>query len=234
MASVRLGGDGSAALVRSVRQAMVRDQVAARGVRDPLVLEAMQRVPREVFVPQRLEACAYQDRPLPIGEGQTISQPFIVAYMIEALRVQPGAKVLEVGAGSGYAAAVLGEITGQVYAIERVGPLARLAASNLAKAGYDAVQVQQDDGTMGWPEEAPFDAILVSAAGPAVPERLKHQLAVGGRMVIPVGEDQMSQRLVRITRRDATQFDREDLGGVAFVPLIGKEGWLDDEAASLE
>lgn len=208
-----------------LRADMVSNQIYARGVRDELVLEAMRKVPREEFVPAHLRNDAYADCPQPIAEGQTISQPYIVAYMVEALALRGGEKVLEVGAGSGYAAAVLAEIAGEVYAIERIGQLAESAASNLIDAGYDNVHVLHADGTRGWLDEAPFDAILVSAGGPVVPESLKSQLAPGGRMVVPVGTDLRSQELVRVTRREKGQFDREDLADVRFVPLIGEQGW---------
>ena len=158
---------------RNLRRDMVSRQMVSRGVRDPLVLDAMRKVPREAFVPAHLRADAYADRPLPIAEGQTISQPYIVAYMIEALNLKGGEKVLEIGTGSGYAAAVLAEIAGKVYTIERVGNLAQKAASNLIDAGYQNVHVLHADGTKGWVEEAPFDAILVSAGAPFVPEILK-------------------------------------------------------------
>jgi len=208
-----------------LREQMVSEHIHARGVRDERVLEAMRKVPREAFVPQDVREHAYTDIPLPIAEGQTISQPYIVAFMVEALALQGGEKVLEIGAGSGYAAAVLAEIAGEVYAIERIGQLAEQAASHLMDEGYRNVHVLHADGTRGWDEHAPFDAILVSAGGPVVPESLKSQLAVGGRMVVPVGSNSRSQELIRITRREGGQFDREDLADVRFVPLIGEEGW---------
>lgn len=208
-----------------LRKEMVERQIKARGVRDPLVLDAMARVPRERFVPDRLKGQAYWDRPLPIDAGQTISQPYIVAYMIEALALKGGEKVLEIGAGSGYAAAVLAEIASEVYTIERHGTLAAKASTALQDAGYTNVHVFHGDGTRGWEDEAPFDAILVSAGAPFVPETLKSQLARGGRMVVPVGSDPRAQELVRVTRHDKGQFDREDLADVRFVPLIGEQGW---------
>lgn len=214
------------------RRRMVAEQIYARGVRDERVLDAMEKVPREVFVPERFGMSAYDDSPLPIADGQTISQPYIVAYMIEALALKGGEKVLEVGAGSGYAAAVLAEIAGQVFTIERIGQLAETAAAHLADAGYRNVHVLHADGTRGWLDEAPFDAILVSAGAPSVPESLKSQLKPGGRMVVPVGSDVRAQELVRVTRREKGQFDREDLADVRFVPLIGEEGWeLEREGA---
>ncbi len=212
------------------RERLVTRQVEARGVRDPLVLAAMRAVRRELFVPKNLRDEAYDDTPLPIGSGQTISQPYIVAFMIEALALRGGEKVLEIGAGSGYAAAVLAEIAGEVFTIERIGQLAERAAANLAKAGCDNVHVRHADGTEGWSEEAPFDAILVSAGAPDVPKSLMRQLRIGGRMVIPVGSDPRSQELIRITRVDDDEFEREDIADVRFVPLIGKEGWESEDS----
>ena len=217
----------------AARKTMVDTALSARGVRDELVLKAMGRVPREHFVPSDLKTLAYRDTPLPIGSDQTISQPYIVAFMIEALGLQGGEKVLEIGAGSGYAAAVLGEIAGEVYAIERIGQLAERAVINLMDAGYQNVHVRHDDGTRGWLDEAPFDAILVSAGAPDIPRELLQQLVIGGHMVIPVGRTQTAQELVRITRLDEDSYEREDLADVRFVPLIGKEGWESEQAESL-
>lgn len=215
-----------------LRELMVSSQIEARGVRDRRLLDAMRKVPRELFLPAHLRDRAYEDSPLPIAAGQTISQPYIVAFMIEALALAGGEKVLEVGAGSGYAAAVLAEIAGDVYTIERISQLAEKAASHLMDAGYENVHVLNADGTRGWIEEAPFDAILVSAGAPYVPESLKSQLAKGGRLIVPVGTNQRAQELVRITRREKGQFDREDLADVRFVPLIGEQGWEVDEPAA--
>ena len=214
----------------ATRATFLEQHIESRGVRDPLVLAAMRAVPRGLFVLPGTEAEAYEDRPLPIGEGQTISQPFIVAFMIEALALKGGEKVLEVGAGSGYAAAVLARIAARVFAIERVASLAELAQSNLAEAGIENVEVRHADGTKGWREEAPFDAILVSAGAPSVPRALQDQLAIGGRLVVPVGADPHAQTLVRVTRRSETDFTTEDLGAVRFVPLIGAHGWPDAAA----
>jgi protein-L-isoaspartate(D-aspartate) O-methyltransferase len=211
------------------REDMVDMQVAARGVRDARVLAAMTAVPRELFVPPDQSAAAYLDRPLPIGEGQTISQPFIVGLMLEALGLEGGERMLEVGAGSGYAAAVAARIAGEVYAIERIPELAAQARHNLARAGSPNVELRCGDGSLGWPQEAPFDAIMVSAGGPAVPEALKAQLAINGRLVMPVGRDRRAQTLLRLTRRGAAQFEEEDLGAVCFVPLIGKGGWREED-----
>ena len=213
------------------RQRMVVDQIAARGVRDPDVLMAMGKVRREAFVPPDVRELAYGDTPLPISAGQTISQPYIVAYMVEALSIRDSDKVLEIGAGSGYAAAVLAELADEVYAIERVTELAGNAAAHLRAEGYDNVHILNADGTRGWAEHAPFDAILVSAGAPVVPESLKDQLAVGGRMIIPIGADQRAQELIRITRRADGKFELEDLADVRFVPLIGEQGWEVDDSA---
>jgi protein-L-isoaspartate(D-aspartate) O-methyltransferase len=204
---------------------MVEQQVASRGVGSRLVLDAMRRVPRELFVPEHLRDLAYADGPLSIGEGQTISQPYIVALMVEALCLYGGEKVLEIGTGSGYAAAVLAEIAGQVYTIERIDQLAQKAKIVLEEAGYDNVQVIQGDGTLGWPQQAPYDAIVVTAGGPEVPGSLKNQLKPGGRLVIPVGTDMYSQELLRVTRVSDSEFRSENLEYVRFVPLIGEEGW---------
>lgn len=209
----------------TLRKDMVERQIRARGVRDPLVLASMARVPREHFVPDHLKAQAYRDRPLRIDAGQTISQPYVVAYMIEGLSLKGGEKVLEIGAGSGYVAAVLAEIAGEVYTIEHHGTRAARASAALQDAGYTNVHVFHGDGTRGWEDEAPFDAILVSAGAPFVPETLKSQLATGGRMVVPVGSDPRAQELVRVTRRDKGQFDREDLADLRFVPPIGEQDW---------
>ena len=219
-------------LEKQNRERMVQEQILARGVRDKRVLNAMRKVRREAFVPENVKDLAYEDRPLPIAAGQTISQPYIVAYMIEALVLEDGDKVLEIGAGSGYAAAVLAEIAGEVFAIERIGQLAEIAVSNLSKEGYENVHVLHADGTIGWIEKAPFDAILVSAGGPEIPSALKKQLAIGGRMVIPVGKDSRAQELIRITRVGDNEYDYEELADVRFVPLIGEEGWELEEPES--
>jgi protein-L-isoaspartate(D-aspartate) O-methyltransferase len=204
---------------------MVEQQIAARGIRDPLVLRAMRRVPRERFLAEALEEFAYQDAPLPIESDQTLSQPYIVALMAELLGLAGGEKVLEIGTGSGYAAAVLAEIAGRVCTVERYANLADGARRRLARLGYRNVEVRHGDGTLGWPEEAPFDAIVVAAGGPEVPPSLREQLAIGGRLVIPIGPEARDQQLVRITRRGPHRFDQEEILPVAFVPLIGAEGW---------
>jgi protein-L-isoaspartate(D-aspartate) O-methyltransferase len=213
---------------------MVEHQIAARGVRSTLVLEAMQRVPREVFLPRFLREFAYEDSPLPIADGQTISQPYVVALMADALLLKGVERVLEIGTGSGYAAAVLAEIAAKVYSVERIGQLAEKAAATLADLGYNNVRVLHGDGTKGWPEHAPYDAIVVAAGGPKIPKSLKQQLKIGGRLVIPVGGGVRAQELVRVTRVTETEFRREDLADVRFVPLLGKEGWETETEAPPE
>ena len=209
----------------SLREEMVERNIAARGVRDELVLSAMRKVPRELFLPKNLCEFAYEDSPLPIAGEQTISQPYIVAFMAESLLLKGGEKILEIGAGSGYAAAVLSEIAAHVYTVERLGQLADKAAATLADLGYDNVRVLHGDGTRGWLEHAPYDAIVVAAAGPQVPASLKAQLKIGGRLVIPVGANQRVQELVRVTRVSENEYRSEDIADASFVPLIGEEGW---------
>jgi protein-L-isoaspartate(D-aspartate) O-methyltransferase len=208
-----------------LRQRMVANQIARRGINDRYVLEAMRKVPREAFVAPALEEFAYADTALPIEESQTISQPYVVALMIEAAAVRPDDRVLEVGAGSGYAVAVVGQIAAAVYAIERHPALVDAARARFAHLGYHNITIRVGDGTLGWPDAAPFDAILVSAGGPEVPPALKGQLAIGGRLVIPVGGEERSQDLLKITRTGETAFEEENLGSVRFVPLVGKGGW---------
>ena len=213
-----------------LRSDMVEQQIASRGVRDEAVLNAMRKVPREAFLPDRMLEFAYEDAPLPIEADQTISQPYIVALMTEALALKGGErKVLEIGTGSGYAAAVLAEIAGEVYTVERIGQLAQEAALKLTELGYKNVHVRHADGTLGWPEHAPYDAIIVAAGGPEIPDTLKRQLKVGGRLVIPVGANPRVQELVRVTRSADDKFETEDLADVRFVPLVGKEGWSPEE-----
>jgi protein-L-isoaspartate(D-aspartate) O-methyltransferase len=210
------------------RDAMVDTQIAARGIRDAAVLTAMRRVPREAFIAAQLRDQAYDDTPLPIDEGQTISQPYIVALMLEAAAIRPGDRVLEVGAGSGYASAVASLLAHHVDAIERHAGLAEGARERLARLGYDNVAVHCADGSGGWPEGAPVDAILVAAGGPRVPPALREQLAASGRLVMPVGAQSHDQRLLKITRLGAHEFSEVDLCGVVFVPLIGAHGWAPD------
>jgi protein-L-isoaspartate(D-aspartate) O-methyltransferase len=213
----RAAGAGAEA---GARERMVRETIAARGVRDSLVLAAMRTVPRHLFVPPAERSLAYGDHPLPIGEDQTISQPYIVAFMTELLDLRPGEKVLEIGTGSGYQAAVLAEITDHVYTIEIVEPLAKSAAARLEELGYDQVRVRAGDGYRGWPEAAPFDAIVVTAAPDHVPQPLVDQLAPGGRLVIPVGEQFQELKLIA---RDANgAITEESKLPVRFVPMTGE------------
>jgi len=211
----------------TLRQHMVDVQIARRGIRDEAVLSAMRTVPRECFVPDAMQEFAYEDSPLPIEEGQTISQPYIVAAMIEAAEIRSGDHVLEVGAGSGYAAAVIGCIADHVFAVERHEALGQRARARMAEFGYANVDVRVGDGTLGLPEEAPFDAILVSAGGPQVPGALKQQLKIGGNLIMPVGEPG-NQSLCKVTRTGVASFAEESLGSVTFVPLIGAQGWAED------
>ena len=211
------------------RERMVEEQIEARGVRSKIVLDAMRKVPREAFLPKQMREFAYEDSPLPIAAGQTISQPYIVALMTEALGLQGGEKVLEIGTGSGYAAAVLAEIAAEVYTVERIGQLAEKAASTVEKLGYSNVHVVHGDGTLGWAAAAPYDAIIVAAGGPEIPASLKEQLKIGGRLIIPVGTDPRAQELVCVTRTSRTDFKHEDIADVRFVPLIGKRGWAPEE-----
>jgi protein-L-isoaspartate(D-aspartate) O-methyltransferase len=212
------------------RRHMVERQIAARGIRSQLVLDAMRSVPREAFIAPELQEFAYEDSALPIERNQTISQPYIIAYMIAALDLEGGERVLEVGTGSGYAAAVLAEIAAEVYTVERDERLANLAEHRLHELGYSNIHVRHGDGTLGWPEAAPFDAILVSVGGPHVPPALKEQLAEGGRLVVPIGAAGLDQRLVRIVRTGPDTYEQDELGAVRFVPLTGADGWHDQEA----
>jgi protein-L-isoaspartate(D-aspartate) O-methyltransferase len=198
---------------------MVRDQIEARGVADPHVLRAMRTVPRERFVPPEHAAEAYADHPLPIGHDQTISQPYIVALMSELAAVGPGDRVLEVGTGSGYQAAVLAEMGCEVYSIEIVEPLAEQAAALLARSGYDRVEVRHGDGYAGWAEHAPFDAVIVTAAPPTIPEPLKAQLRVGGKLVVPVGD---RTQVLTVLTRTAQGYEEERVIPVRFVPMTGR------------
>jgi len=214
------------------RERMVETQIAGRGIRDPWVLHAMRTVPREAFVPASLWSSAYDDGPLPIGQAQTISQPYVVALMTEAVQPKPGGRALEIGTGSGYAAAVLATIVADVFTVERLEQLARSAECRLARLGYRNVHVLHGDGTLGWAQHAPYEAIIVTAGGPSVPSALLDQLAIGGRLIMPVGAAHAFQHLVRVTRRGFDDYVHEDLEGVAFVPLIGAQGWADEGAAT--
>ncbi len=207
----------------SARNNMVTKQLMARGITDPGVLAAMRRIPRERFLPDYREDQAYEDGPLPIGNGQTISQPYIVAYMTEALELTGEERTLEIGTGSGYQAAILAELSKKVYTVERIGTLLDNAKELLGELGYINVQFKLDDGTSGWKENAPYDAIIVTAAAPHIPEPLFEQMAEGGRLVIPVG-DRISQELIKITK-NGNEFRKRSLGGVRFVSLIGEHGW---------
>jgi len=207
------------------REAMVERQLKRRGITDTSILEAFRAVPREQFVGIEHAALAYGDHPLPIEAGQTISQPYIVGLMIDAARIRPRDKVLEVGAGSGYAAAVISRIADKVIAIERQQQLVIVARERLARLGYANVKIVEGDGTRGWPDEAPFDAILTAASGSHVPEALIAQLAPGGRLVMPIGDPGAVQELVKVTKQEDGILRQENLGLVRFVPLIGEEGW---------
>ena len=205
------------------REAMVEHQIRDRGIRDERVLAAMREVPRHLFVPKGYERAAYEDRPLPIGEGQTISQPYIVAVMTEQLELAPQDRVLEIGSGSGYQAALLAGLAGTVISIERLEGVAEQARENLARAGVTGVRIVVGDGTEGYPPEAPYDAIIVTAASPGVPEPLIEQLAEGGRLIAPIGPRDC-QDLVKLVKREG-KVETIPLGGVCFVPLIGQFGW---------
>ncbi len=213
---------------------MVANQIERRGLHDPAVLAAMREVPREAFVSEKHLEQAYDDGPLPILEGQTISQPYVVALMIEALELQPEERVLEIGTGSGYAAAVLSRIAAKVFTVERFEALVEYARVNLALAGYHNVFVHHSDGTLGWPDHAPYDAIIAAAGGPKIPEALKKQLAVGGRLVMPVGSAQRAQRLVKLTRLSERNYEKRNMSHVRFVPLIGEQGWEKEERRWLD
>jgi protein-L-isoaspartate(D-aspartate) O-methyltransferase len=206
---------------------MVARQLEARGIRDARVIEAMKRIPRHAFVAAAMRREAYEDSPLPIEEGQTISQPYIVALMLEAARLGAADRMLEVGAGSGYASAVAAQLVAHVDAVERHARLVELARARLARLGIANVDVHVGDGSAGWPSGAPYDAIVVAAAGPRVPAALREQLAVGGRLVIPVASGYGAQRLVLVERRGDADWHEDDLGGVMFVPLVGAQGWPD-------
>jgi protein-L-isoaspartate(D-aspartate) O-methyltransferase len=209
------------------REAMVERQLRRRGITNAALLDAFRAVPREAFVGPEIAHLAYGDHPLPIEAGQTISQPYIVALMIEAAGIGPGDKVLEVGSGSGYAAAVISRIAARVIGIERQHELVEASRERLARLGYDNVEIVEGDGTRGCPDHAPFDAILAAASGSHVPQSLIDQLAPRGRLVMPVGGSGWVQKLVRVTKAEDGSLQQSDLGGVRFVPLIGEEGWKD-------
>ena len=207
------------------RDIMIREHLLGRGIKDPAVLKAMRDVPREAFVDESFRMQAYDDNPLSIDEGQTISQPYIVAYMTEALELAATDRVLEIGTGSGYAAAVLSRVAAFVHSVERLHSLALTARERFEKLGYSNIVVHEGDGTLGWHEQAPYDAIVVTAGAPKLPQSLLDQLAIGGRLVIPVGKYIDLQELIRVKRVAEDDFLREQLCGVRFVPLIGSQGW---------
>jgi protein-L-isoaspartate(D-aspartate) O-methyltransferase len=207
------------------RDQMIREHLIGRGIRDRAVLAAMGQVPREEFVGADIQSSAYDDYPLRIDEGQTISQPYIVAYMTEALELSSQDRVLEIGTGSGYAAAILSRVVATVYTVERLPGLAQSARQRLEMLGYSNILTHLGDGTLGWPEHAPYNAIVVTAGAPEVPGPLLEQLVVGGRLVIPVGADSFHQILLRVRRIAPHNYLREALCDVRFVPLIGSAGW---------
>lgn len=219
-----MNGPGPKIDFKRNRDRMVRDQIEARGVSDPEVLRAMRKVPRHLFVEEALIPQAYEDHPLPLGHGQTISQPYVVAWMTELLEVSRGLRVLEIGTGSGYQAAVLAELGAYVFTVERVRPLYEAARRRLESLRYLKVRFKLDDGTLGWPDEAPFDRIVVTAGGPRIPEPLLAQLADPGRMVIPVGASRRSQEL-HVVRKENGRILARKLGDVMFVDLVGAHGW---------
>ena len=216
---------------RLARQQMIERQLIARGIKAPRVIEVMGEVPRHLFVEEALAHRAYSDHPLPIGEKQTISQPYIVALMTEALELEGRERVLEIGTGSGYQAAVLSNLCYRVYSLERIMPLLKRARDLLAELGYRNVICRLSDGTLGWPEQAPFDAIMVTAGAPDVPLPLLDQLAPGGRMVVPVGEDRMTQTMVKLVKGPTGRVSRTNLGGCRFVDLVGQHGFPGQENA---
>lgn len=207
------------------RDRMVLDQLIGREIRDPRLIEAFRRVPRHLFVPADRQSEAYEDHPVSVGEGQTLSQPYMVALMLQTLQLQPGMKVLEVGTGSGYQAALLADLGMKVYSVERIPSLAESAIRRLMELDIPSVRVRVGDGCLGWPEVAPFDAIVVSAAAPRLPERLVEQLREGGRMVVPIGSG-LEQTLIGVERHPGG-IRKQAICGCLFVPLIGEEGWKD-------
>jgi protein-L-isoaspartate(D-aspartate) O-methyltransferase len=205
------------------RLKMVEEQIFSRGINDAKLIAAMKKIPRHLFLEEALQGQAYSDHPLPIGEKQTISQPYMVALMTEALLLTGKEKVLEIGTGSGYQTAILAKLSEKVFSIERIRPLALRARKLLYELGYFNVEIKIFDGTLGWMEESPFDAIMVTAGSPDIPQTLVDQLAIGGRLVIPVG-DAFVQDLIRVIKTEEG-IKKEDLGGCRFVKLIGKYGW---------
>jgi protein-L-isoaspartate(D-aspartate) O-methyltransferase len=207
------------------REIMIKNHLSARGISDPKVLAAMRDVPREEFVRPEFKGQAYEDHPLPIDEGQTISQPYMVAYMAESLELTPSDRVLEIGTGSGYSAAVLSRLVAEVYTVDHFASLAASAGERLQRLGYDNIRILVGDGTLGWPEHAPYDAIVVTAGAPRVPEPLLEQLVIGGKLVVPVGPNHFVQTLIRVRRVKSDEYRQENLMAVQFVPLVGAAGW---------
>jgi len=207
------------------REIMIERDLKGRGIHNPAVVAAMREVPREEFVRPELIDQAYEDHPLPIDEGQTISQPYMVAYMADSLELAPTSRVLEIGTGSGYSAAVLSRLAAEVYTVEHFAGLAASAGECLRRLSYDNVRIFVGDGTLGWPEHAPYDAIVVTAGAPRVPEPLLEQLVIGGRLVVPVGPNHFVQSLIRVRRVKKDEYKQENLMAVQFVPLIGAAGW---------
>jgi protein-L-isoaspartate(D-aspartate) O-methyltransferase len=209
------------------REAMIQRQLKRRGIRDSHIIDAFREVRREAFISGEYGRLAYGDHPLPIESGQTISQPYIVALMIEAAEVKAGDTVLEVGAGSGYAAAVISRIAGKVIAVERQPALVEVARERMRTMGFDNVEIVEGDGSTGWPDAAPFDAIIAAATGSHVPAPLVEQLRDGGRLVMPIGDPETLQELIKVTKRPDGTLEQVNLGAVRFVPLVGEEGWSD-------
>lgn len=213
---------------RLARHKMVEEQIKARGIKDKRVLEAMSRIPRHLFIEEAMAARAYSDHPLPIGEQQTISQPYIVALMTEALDLTGPERVLEIGTGSGYQAAILSQLAQRVYSVERIRTLMISARKIMDRLGCRNVVLTVGDGTRGWPEQGPFDAIMVTAGGPDVPPPLLEQLTLGGRLVIPIGKSRLSQDLIKVVKNKNGLITRKNLGGCRFVDLVGEHAWSDD------
>lgn len=216
----------------NLRQKMVDKQVKKRGIQDELVIESLLKVPRHLFVPSYLQSYAYDDTPLPIEEGQTISQPFIVALMTQLAHLNKQSHVLEIGTGSGYSTAILSRIVSHVYTVERLLSLAKEASDRFSDLKYDNIQIKVGDGTLGWPEKGPFDAIIVTAGAPVVPDALLNQLNVLGRLIIPVGSNWI-QELRCYTKLEDHSFKQESIEWVRFVPLIGEQGWKDSSSLSV-
>lgn len=211
----------------ALRERMIERHIEGRGLDNPALIAAFRAVPREAFVSGDYAEGAYADSPLPIESGQTISQPYIVALTIDAAEIGPGDKVLEIGAGSGYAAAVIGQIARQVIAVERHHELVRIADERMRRMGYDNVVIVEGDGTLGCPEEAPFDAIVAAASGSHVPQVLLDQLKPGGRIVMPLGDPGSIQRLIKVTKHEDRTLEQANLGAVRFVPLVGTHGFTE-------